>query len=545
MKNLYPFQKQCRSDIYAAWNAGYRAPILQLATGGGKTVIFSSILGRHSGWSVVIAHRREILSQIALALADNNVFHNIVAPRKTVRFCMDIQRQRLDRSWVNPNARVGVASVDTLLARRKTLKKWASRVTLWVQDEAHHMLADNKWGKVIALFLRAKGLGVSATPGRADGRSLHLSQGGCFDYLCEGPPMRQLINDGYLSDYRIFAPPSSIHTDSISVTASGDFNRIQLAQASKNSFIVGDVVSHYLKLTPGARGVTFMTDVETAKATEEKFRLNGVPAKEINAKSPDKERAEAVRDLERGELRQLVNVDLFGEGFDLPAIEVVIFGRPTWSFNVYSQQFGRGIRSAPGKTYGIIIDAVDNIRRHGGPPDKPRDWSLIREYRMKNSDENELPFRTCEKCFRIWEGYSRICPHCGHKPEPKDRGDMEQLEGDLVELNFETLSAMRNEINRVDSEGSAIADRMRMAGMAPAAINGFLAKHRKRKEAQGKLREMIALWGGRAKSEGLTDSERYVKFFRKFKTDVLTAQTLGRTRADELRERVRTDLDTE
>ena len=63
----------------------------------------------------------------------------------------------------------------------------------------------------------------------------------------------------------------------------------------------------------------------------------------------------------------MVNVDLFGEGFDLPAIGSVSFARPTQSFPLYAQQFGRSLRVLEGKDRAIVIDHVGNVIRHGLP----------------------------------------------------------------------------------------------------------------------------------------------------------------------------------
>lgn len=540
--NLRGFQVEDKIQIQTAWDQGYRNVLYALPCGGGKTVVFSSILAESNGMSVVIAHRREILGQIALALAKNKVPHALIAPDKTVSFCRKQQRDALGKSHVTPNARVFVASVDTLQARRASLTKWGLQIQNWVQDEAHHVLEDNKWGKVLSLFPNARGLGVTATPLRGDRRSLHANKGGVFQTLIQGLSPRDLITRGYLSDYRIFTPMSDIDVSQVPTTSSGDYSGPKLAIATKNSHIVGDVVDQYLKLTPGLVGATFAANVDSAEGIANHFRAKGVPAVSLNAKSLDSERFNAVRAAKNGELKQLVNVDLFGEGFDLPQLGVVSFARPTASYGLYVQQFGRVWRAFPGKTHGIVIDHVGNVLRHG-LPDRQIDWNL----ELGGPPREVLtgpPLRSCSHpfCLKIWESYSRTCPHCGFTPEITERSTPEQVEGDLFELDAATLAVMRGDILKANTTVSEATAPLKYGGASAAAIAGLAATHRKKQAAQRELRDTMALWGGYARNIGLNDSERQIKFFREFGVDVLSAQVLSATPAAQLRELIEINL---
>jgi superfamily II DNA or RNA helicase len=345
---LRSYQQQDKENIYAMWSWGFKYVLYTLPPGGGKTVVFSSILKDSTGISVVIAHRLEILSQISRALAINKVLHSLIGPEKLNRIFKKLHREELGRSWIASNARVYVASVDTLKARISRLKDWGVQISLWVHDEAHHVLNDNKWGEVTRLFPNARGLGVTATPLRADKRSLKLGKGGVFQKLIIGPDYRTLIDQEYLTDYHIFAPLSNIDIKSLRITKSGDFNKLHLTSAARKSRIVGDVVTQYLKIAPGEQGATFVTDVKTAKDLEGQFRLQGVPAVALSAKSTIKDRVEAFRAFKDKKLLQLLNVDLFGEGVDLPALQFVCFARPTASYGLYCQQFGRVLRPYKG-----------------------------------------------------------------------------------------------------------------------------------------------------------------------------------------------------
>jgi len=495
--------------------------------------MFSDALASHTGAAVAIAHRQELVAQISLSLARFGIRHRIVGPRNVILLILDMQRAELGATFFDPSAPIAVAGVDTLLRRGASLKTWCDQVTLWVQDEAHHVLRGNKWGKVTSLFPNARGLGVTATPGRADGRGLGRHADGVFDCLLHGPSMRELINEDYLADYRIFAPPSDIDLDVVRTANDGDYNRNDLRVAVRKSKIVGDVVTHYQRIAPGSLGITFATDVETAAQIARQYNAAGVPASVVSAKTPDKERVRIIAEFRARRLLQLVNVDLFGEGFDVPAVQVVTMARPTQSYAVFAQQFGRALRPLPGKDAGIIIDHVRNVQRHR-LPDAARNWTLDSRpaAERRAPDPDAIPVTTCTECFRAYEALSPTCPFCGSRPEPAGRSRPEQVEGDLYELDPAALAALRGEAERV------VGPVLVPAGMSGAAAGGLQARWRERRDAQHKLREVIAQWAGYRKAEDMPDSEICRRFYWKFGVDIATAQTLGAREAEDLMVRV-------
>ena len=247
---LRPYQLAVMQDIYSAWAKGNRNVLAQLATGAGKTVLFAKIISDHTGISIAIAHRVELVSQISLTLARCGVRHNIIAQKSAVREIVSIHMAELGRTYFDPQARCAVAGVDTLL-RMDYKTPWFAQVSLVVQDEGHHPLKDNKWGRAAKLFPQAYGLYPTATPCRADGRGLGRYADGLMDSLVIGPSMRDLINLGYLTEYRIFAPPSDLDLSTVPLSASGDYSPPKLRTAVHKSHITGDVVSHYLRIAPG------------------------------------------------------------------------------------------------------------------------------------------------------------------------------------------------------------------------------------------------------------------------------------------------------
>jgi superfamily II DNA or RNA helicase len=164
---LRPYQIQGRANIAAAWANGARHVLYVLPTGGGKTTTFAHIAADHDGPVAAVAHRQELVGQIAMAFAREGVRHRLIAPTSVVKNIVRAQTLELGRSFFDPNAHVGVVGVDTLHARAEGVKAWADSVTLWIMDEAHHVLRKNKWGAAVDMFPNARGLGVTATPCRA------------------------------------------------------------------------------------------------------------------------------------------------------------------------------------------------------------------------------------------------------------------------------------------------------------------------------------------------------------------------------------------
>ena len=545
MISLRPYQVDVKNDIHSLWTEGSSYVLAVLPTGAGKTVTFSDIIKDHNGSSCAIAHRQELVSQISMALARDGVKHRIIGPKSVVKLCVSLHMEELGVSYYYPNASCAVAGVDTLVRRKNELGSWFKSVTLWVTDEAHHLLTENKWGLSVSLFPNAKGLGVTATPMRADGKGLGAHADGVFEDMVIGPNMRDLITMGYLTNYRIFAPPCDLHlTDDDISKRTGDYKPQRLKIATRESKIIGDIVEHYLRIAKGKLGITFASDVETATDIAKRFNEAGVPAAVVSGNTTDRERVAIQRRFKRRELLQLVNVDLFGEGYDLPAIEVVGMARKTASYGLYVQQFGRALRPMKGKEYAIIIDHVGNVERHG-LPDMPRKWSLDRRDRRKKSKPDDaIPVKTClnTKCMAVYERIHKKCPYCGYQNIPVGRSSPEQVDGDLVELDADTLAKMRGEIEKVDMPQGEYRALLQSRHVPEIGQHAHVKRHVVRQEAQAALRDRMAYWGGYQRHLGRDDSEIYRRFYYTFGVDFMTAQALKTDEANKLTERINESL---
>jgi superfamily II DNA or RNA helicase len=555
---LADFQEDVVGKIYGAYRDGARNVMPVLPTGAGKTVIMGHIAHEYDGFGVSIAHRGELVGQMSVALAREGKRHDIIAPDSLIRTIVGAHMEEIGKSYYDSRANWKVSSVDTLI-KRDLPATWTKQVGMAHIDEGHHCLENNKWGKALNIFDNAYGLLPTATPERADRIGLGRGHGGMVDAMVEGPGMRWLIANGYLTDYLAIAPiPDDLHMEDVQVTATGEYNMEQTRNRVKASNkIVGDVVRHYLTHARGMKGITFAVDIEHAQIICAEFVKAGVPAVVVHAKTPESERREYMRRFRRGDLMQLVNVDLFGEGVDVPAVQVVSMARPTASYSLYVQQFGRALRllvspilRAAWHTYtaaqrlafiaesekprALIIDHVGNIIKHNGPPDwRLIPWSLESPLKRRRAND-AIPLRACASptCMQPFLRIYPSCPYCGWTPpEPADRSKPEFVDGDLVMYTPELLEQLFGAKNAIDSDFVPVP--YGVAHDSPIAYR-LRNIHANNKAAQQQLRTVMDLTLPPGQDERVANR----RFFHTFGIDRLTAQGLTSADAEALRQRI-------
>lgn len=398
------------NGVRGHFRAKRRRVLMQLATGGGKTatasrMIRNAVMRSTRVWFNV--HRRELGAQVAKALAKEGIEYGLVMPG----------------ARANIDAPVQICSIPTLVNRLDRM----APPGLIVFDECHHVAAGS-WSKIALAYPDAFQIGLSATPQRLDGAGL----ADYFDAMVCGPSVSWLIDNGYLCDFRLFSP-NTIDRSKLGKLA-GEFRSDQSSLMMSDPKIVGNVIDHYQQHAPNTRGLAFCTSVKTSQAYAARFTERAIPSVHIDGKTHDTVRDQIMRDFEAGHIRVLCNVDLFGEGYDCPALETVMLLRPTMSLAMYLQQVGRALRPADGKAYATILDHVGNSDFHGDP-DIDRDWPLTSGKASKKADEVPSP-RVCPTCYAHNRAGSQRCKVCGNNFPVQSR-ELDEVAGDLTEKEIE------------------------------------------------------------------------------------------------------------
>lgn len=396
---------------------GVRRLLLVQPTGSGKTCLAAHILKGAVGrgkraWFCV--HRKELIEQSVTTFIESaDLPTGIIAAGYPAK----------------PKAAVQVCSIQSLKARLAKLQP----PDLLIVDESHHVCSPS-WSAIANALPSAVKIGLTATPQRLDGQGLAPF----YDEMLCGPSTADLIAQGYLSPYTLFAPPIAVNLDGVH-RLGGDYNKQEVGERMEASTIVGDAVTHYLAHCAGQRALVFAWSVKASRELAGQFVAAGVEARHVDGETPKDERAESMRLFRSGAVHVLCNVELFGEGVDVPAVEAVFLLRPTQSLSVYLQQVGRGLRPQPGKVV-KIFDHVGNWSRHG-LPDDAREWSLAGRDK-KSRDSSAAMGRRCGTCFGVSPIGALACRYCG-APFPIQPREIERVEGELQPLSEGDIRAMR------------------------------------------------------------------------------------------------------
>jgi len=541
------YQTDAINNVKAEWTKNKNV-ILVMPCRSGKTHTFGQIIKDELGSVVVIAHRGELLTQISQTLGKREIIHKIIGSAGTIKECARASLISYGKNYIDPTAHVIVASVDTLI-KTDPGEQWLKAVKLWVVDEAHHITAHeyddetgktikgNKWGAVINLFPNARGLGVTATPTRSDGKGLGVESDGVFNSIVIGVKNAELESRGFIAPYRIYAPRSYIDLSNVTTGAGGDYVQAKLNKAVHESKITGDVVTHYLKLIPNKTAMVFCVDVEAATEQAAAFNTAGVPAMAASAKTPAIERINLKRKFDAGLIKVICNVDLYGEGVDVPSLEAVILARPSKSFPLVVQQFSRALTYYPNKT-ALIIDHVGNIEQHS------RDWIkyIVRgEWTLNPADKKSrssiLPptVRTCPLCFGVYpRDQGILCPYCNERPPVAMRKTIEQVEGDLFELAPETLQALQGKVTQNEKDYPTPYNATR------PIISSLQRLSCEKREVLHGLRKAIGDW---YRASGLDVPTAQRIFYLTFGYDVLTVQTLDKNEMILITEAIQNEIE--
>ncbi len=357
---LHPYQTDAVKNVLEAFEK-HRSVMLQMPTGAGKTHVFCEIAKgfyiEREGRVLVLAHRKELIQQIQNRLKKFGMNSGIIQSGHEE----------------DENAQIQVASVQTLYRRNNSIH--LNNVSLIIVDEAHHTRSAT-YLAILKAYQRSntKLLGVTATPERLDGQGFE----NIFDHLISSPQISWFVEQGYLAPVRHYAS-DIIKLEGVSIKkyrkGYSDYDDEKAVRYYMGENIMADIIDSYERFGENKKAIVFAITIAHAKELSDRFNENGHVSKVVSSLTKAPEREIILKRFKNNDIKILVNVDIFSEGFDCPDIEVVQIARPTKSLVKYLQMVGRVTRTFEGKDYAIVLDNACLWQDHG-LISNVREWTL-------------------------------------------------------------------------------------------------------------------------------------------------------------------------
>mgnify|MGYP000990070979 CR=1 FL=1 len=455
----YDYQEDIIGQVRKYISEGIKHIMVQLPTGGGKTVIFSYIAqkaGEKGNNVLIITDREELLSQAG----------------KTIRqFKMNPAYIKAGAKYIDRRKHIFIAMSQTL-RNRLNVSEWRdfiiNEVSLIIIDEAHiqefnHIFEDG-------ILDGKKVLAFTATPSRGGKmRQLGLD----YERLIRGASVRELIAKGNLLNCDLHEAEAP-DMDGVKINSFGDYSEQSMFEKYDKPKTYRGLISNYKSKCAGKKMIVFCVNIEHAIKTTIELNQAGISAKfvcsEMAVPKPPKAdcsqaetekynekmrryefwrksyepysgpRDEVIAAYHRRDFDAIVNVDMLTKGFDDRPTEVVAVCRSTLSLTLWLQMIGRGSRTSEetGKTHFIVLDFGGNKKRLGGYDDE-RNWSLwheekksggiapLKECGITSTGKAIISGNEVEKgCKRLILASYQLCPFCGFKyPDKKEAAEVE------------------------------------------------------------------------------------------------------------------------
>lgn len=335
-----PAQKEALEALNNVLEEEYSRAMVVLATGLGKTYL-AAFFAEKFKRVLFVAHREEILTQ-----AEQSFKH--IHPGRTSSF-YNASEKKTDADFI-------FASIYTLSSQYHLDRFEKDAFDLIVVDEFHHAAAPT-YERLLNHFEPKFLLGITATPDRMDNKDVYA--------LCDGNVAISIhfldaIERNWLAPFHYYGVHDD--TDYSAIPWRGNrYDEQELLQLQLRESFAEKIFDEWNRYKQ-TRTIVFCSSVKQALYMNNFFQSKGVRSIALHGESHPQERKTARTKLDSGDIQLIFTVDLFNEGVDIPKVDTLVFIRPTESLAVYTQQIGRGLRIADGKTHCVIIDFIGNYR---------------------------------------------------------------------------------------------------------------------------------------------------------------------------------------
>lgn len=333
-------------------------PVLQLATGTGKSLIIAEIAhqARQQDKTVwVLTHSQQLVQQNA------ETYERHTGETAGI-ICSGLGRG-------DYNAVVTYGTVQSVV--RPALKGEVRYPDFIVIDEAHRVPHNTdetgQYQRIFEHYPQAKRIGMSATPWRMDNGLIYGNgEEFWFNTLAYTYTVEQGVRDGYLAPLVGVETEQQLNLEEVELVGD-EFKMLSVEKKMTERWLLSVVDSVQFLAEKRKRIAVYCPTVKSAQWTADAIRMRtGWTTALVTGETRTGDRKNIFKAMEQGRLRVLVSVDTITTGFDMPALDCIVCLRPTLSSNLWVQIQGRGTRLSSEKQNCLVLDYVGNYQRLGG-----------------------------------------------------------------------------------------------------------------------------------------------------------------------------------
>ena len=260
-----------------------------------------------------------------------------------------------------------------------------------VVDEFHHAKAKT-YAKLLEHLRPRELLGLTATPERLDGLDVTEFFG---NRIAVELRLWEAIDEGFLVPFQYFGVADGIDLTQIGWSR-GHYDERELT----NLFTADDArvrmlleaLRRVIYKPQRMRALGFCVSVDHARFMARKFNEAGLPSLALSGEDAPSDRSQSLDRLQTGELRCIFSVEVLGEGVDVPDVDTLLLLRPTQSPTLFTQQLGRGLRRAEGKSHLTVLDMIGQHRKEFRFEQRLRAIVDVRQGAVQRQVEQGFPF---------------------------------------------------------------------------------------------------------------------------------------------------------
>ena len=358
MKKLYDYQEKAIKETMALLIKNDEPVLLEASVGAGKSLMIAFMLKR---FEKINKNALCLVNSAELVRSNSKEFIELGGDPSV--FCASLD----SKTYTN---KILFATPQSIMSALKKNHPVAERIfSLIIIDEAHGVNFKQPNSILIKILRHYKQnypamriCGMTGTPFR--GQESIVGEHALFKKQTGNISTQYLVERKYLVP-PVFSPHEieSFDFSLCKIRKTGEFDQTDLQKVIDSKKRLTWTILQEVQEIMKVRNSAMIFCSTTAHCYEAYDSLPEGSAKIILGNTPDEERNQAFNLARESKLKYLISINCLLTGINIPALNCIVWLRPTTSFLLFVQGIGRGLRLHESKSDCLVLDYAGNLDR--------------------------------------------------------------------------------------------------------------------------------------------------------------------------------------